>query len=171
MLQGRRRLAPFKQTIARPAKLGPEHNPWWWNPSRVGVRGGPDDFTKRLKEVDPDLAVTWNPIREQWQIWQKKERIQSPIAQGWLLLFSVAPRSLDERVFHRLYSASSRKWGSAKAYFDRIEAELLRERERREKARSDEARDLAGDYYDFTKIKVSMRGQSSGSKFTNCHSE
>jgi hypothetical protein len=171
MLQGKRRVNPFRMPIARPKRVGPEHNPWYWHPFRVGVRSAPEEFTKKLLEVDPELACTWNPVKEHWSIWMRKPSIQNPICQGWALLFNVPPRELDERVFARLYEASARKWGNGREYFRRIEAEFERDRQKREATRQQEARDIAGDYYDFTQIKVSMRGPSSGSKFANNHSE
>lgn len=171
---GGRSSQPFSQPIAKPQARGPEHNPWWWHPNRVGVRGGPEWFERQLAEFDQHegrLAITWNPITEKWQIWARKPTLRTPICQGWLLLFPVEPTELDNRVFARLYAASTRAWGGGKAYFDRIVSEMERDKERRDAAASQEARDIAGDYYDHTKIQISMRGPSSGSKFASSHSE
>lgn len=167
----RGRTQPFSQPLARPKKLDPETHPWWWNPSRLGVKGPPRDFAKKLAEFDSQLACTWNPVSEHWQIWFRKPSIQSPVAQGWLLLFNVPPRALDERVFARLYSASSRQWGNGKAYFDRIQAEFERDAEKREENHQDFARTVARDQWDYSQIKVSMYGPSTGSKFSEFHSE
>lgn len=166
-------LPAFKQKIAKPRIPPPEHNPWYWHPNRVGVRSGPDWFMKQLREFDGEdrLSVTWNPVTEKWQIWARKASFRHPICQGWILLFPVEPQELDERVFARLYWASSRAWGDGKRYFERVASEIERDRERADRAASQEARDIAGDYYDHTKIQISMRGQSSGSKFASCHSE
>src|SRR5690242_854219 len=75
------------QTITKPVPKGPEYNPWFWNPSNVSVRFAPDDFRKRLHEVDSTLEVTWNPITERWQVFCRAARIQTKVCRGWRLLF------------------------------------------------------------------------------------
>lgn len=169
-----RKLTPFKQAIAKPEKLGPEANPNWWNPSRVGVRGGPADFEKQLKEFDPDLRVTWNAYTKRWQLWMHKPKLRNPITMGWLLLFvwkypdgSYAP--LDNRVFARLYSASAAKWGNGKKYFDRVAYELEHEREQAEATRKDNVKYAAGEFYDHILPRVGY-GSNTGSKFSTYHS-
>lgn len=150
--------------------LPPEANPWWWNPNRVGLKSGPTWFMERLEEVDPNLTVTWNAYGQRWNVWARRDRIRSPICQGWMLLFHVGPEELDNRVFHRLYSASADKWGSAKEYFLAVESQMEREREKRAKASTQDVVDQSMETFDFSQIKVAMRGPSNGSKFSTYHS-
>ena len=165
------RIAGGSLRIAPRVKLGPEHNPWFWNPTNVSARLAPEWFRTKLHEVGEELEASWNPITERWQIFSRAPRVQYPLCRGWKLLFVVrgadgeyAP--LDERVFARLYNASSMAHGSAKEYFRRVEAEMERDRERRERDWRQESLDRAMPHWDFSQIKVSMRGKSNGSKFS-----
>ncbi len=156
--------------------LGPESNSWWWHPSRPGVRHGPDWFMATLKAIDPDLQVTWNAYRERWQVWAPRPTLRNPVCQGWLLLFPVqlpdgsyAP--LDERTLAKVYEVSSRVWGNAKSYFNRIEAEMARDKALAESSRADNVKHAAGEYFDYTQPKVSMFGPSNGSKCSDLTSD
>jgi len=160
----------FTQPIHRGAKLPPEANPWWWNPRRVGTAGVPGWFLVRLNEIDDKLTITWNRYGQHYSVWMRKDRMQTPICQGWTLLFNVHPRELDNRVFHRLYSASADKWGNAKEYFLAVEREFEREKEKRARDSRQETIDIAMETFDHSQIKVSMYGPSSGSKFSTYHS-
>lgn len=168
------RLAPFSQAIAKPKKLDPEQSPWFWTPGKVGSRPAPAAFAAQLKEIDPEVEAWWNPVSERWQVWMKKPSLAR--TNGWMLLFIVKDaegnyQPLDERVFHRLFSASAARWGNARRYFQHIERQMEREQEAREAANADFARTVARDQWDYSLIKVSQRGQSSGSKFSSYHSE
>jgi hypothetical protein len=164
---GGRKVGNISQPLST-EKVGPEHSPWYWNPNRVGVKFAPDWFLTKLHDLDPDLTITWSPIHENWIVWMKSPRIQSPLCTGWALLFIVKEsdnsyRPLDERIFARLFSASARKWGKGRDYFLAIEREMERDREKKEKNRNDDVRHSAGEYYDFMKIK----NIGKGSKFAN----
>lgn len=170
------RSQPFAQAIARPKAIpGPECNIWWWNPGRHGIKLAPDAFMYKLKEVGEELSCTWNPLTERWYLWSKAPEINHKICQGWRLLFvnqevdgSYLP--LDERVFARLYLASSlHRNETAVQYFDRIAAEMQRDKEKAEKQRLADQIDLAMPYFDHSQIKVAMRGPSNGSKFSTYH--
>jgi hypothetical protein len=76
---------------------------------------------------------------------------------------------LDNRLFARLYEASSDKWGSAKEYFYQIQAQAERDKERREKQHYQDTIDLAMPSWEHSQIKVGY-GKSSGSKFSTYHS-
>lgn len=170
-----RKGVPFTQEIAKVQKVGPEFNQWFWHPARVGVRKAPPWFLGPLKDqMGSELDITWNPMIERWQIWSKAPGLSHPICQGWRLLFihngpSGEYLPLDERVYARLYAASASKHGSAKAYFDRICAEFERDEEKKDARLSQEAVDQAMPFYDHSQIKVAMRGQSNGSKFSTYH--
>jgi hypothetical protein len=168
--------APIRQAVAAPKRLGPETTPWFWHPNRVGVRMGPDSFRQRLwDELGSELEVTWHPLKERWLVWAKAPKIQHPLCTGWRLLFihegpdrEYLP--LDERVLARLYHASAMKHGDARKYFDRIAAEIMRDRETKEKDDFQDTMDKAMETgWDFSRIKVSGCGQSSGSKFSDFH--
>jgi hypothetical protein len=170
------RSAPFKQAIAKPKKLGPEHNPWYWNPNRVGALEAPAWFKDKLREVDPDgvIDVRWNPVKERWAVFYRNPRMNHPICQGWTLLFPVAYDDgsympLDERTLARLYSASAAKWGNGKEYFNAVQREIEREAERRKASRLQDAIDRAMPSFEHSQIKVAMYGPSSGSKFSTYH--
>jgi len=159
----RGQMAPFRQEIQTSTKiLPPESLNVWWNPGRAGVRSGPRDFAEKLEKIDPNLAITWDAYRQVWTIWTKNPRVQNKYCSGWLLLFHVEPRGLDERVFARLYNASAQKWGSAKQYFDAVERELEREKEKGDKASYDELMAQARANYDYMQIK----NIGSGRKFS-----
>lgn len=169
-------LRPFRQAVSKPKKIGPEVNPWFWNPNNPTVVFGPDDFRKRLKrEMGSELEVTWTPIQERWLVWARTPRIQNPICQGWRLLFihqgpSGEHLQLDERVFARLYHASAMKHGSAKQYFDRLVAEMERDKAKRAEKYRQDTIDAAMPSFDHAQIQVSGFGKSSGSKFSTYHS-
>lgn len=161
---------PFSVSVAKPKKLGPEHNPWFWNPNRIGVQFGDKHFTRKLKELGEELEVTWNPITERWQIWSRAPRMQHAICQGWRLLFvhkdtdgSYLP--LDERVIARLVYASVLTHSNAKEYFNRVQAEYERDMEKRRAASLQETIDMATPHFDYSQIKVGY-GKSNGSKFS-----
>lgn len=159
--------------LNRGVKRGPEHNPWFWNPNRVGAYQAPSSFMTRVKEVDPDglVDIRWNPIRERWGVWAKAPRVQNPICSGWKLLFLVELEGqfvpLDERVLVKLWDRSGRRHGNLWEYWLKVEAQIERDRERAASSRTDDVRHAAGEYFDYTKIK----NIGSGSKFANNHSE
>ena len=159
-----RHAVPTKHVIP-----SPETSKWFWHPNRASVRFGPAHFRKELKALNKDLEITWHPLDEEWLIWNRSPRFQHKLCQGWTLLFPVAPWNLDNRVFALLYSRWMASFGGAKGYFDRIEAEMARDKERADTVRADSVREGAGDYYDSTQISVSMFGKSNGSKFANHH--
>lgn len=167
MLKTGRRSPQFGVEQKRPAPLDPEANPWWWNPGRTGVPSGPPTFTRQLEAIDPGLAITRNNFTHRWQIWMKSPQMAHRVCSGWKLLFPVD--ELSEHVFASLYKMSVRTYGSAKQYFDAIERELIRDRERKE--RSDRARTLdeAMPFWDHSRISVGGYGQSNGSKFSDYH--
>lgn len=168
----------FKTPVGKPSKqLGPEWNDWFWNPNRVGAGEAPAWFKLRLREVDPDgfVDIRWNPVRQRWVAFYRKPNFQHPLCQGWTLLMKIeGPRGefmpLDERTLAALYAASGRKWGDGKRYFDAVEREILADKERKEKARTQEAIDVAMPSFEHSQISVAMRGKSSGSKFADYHS-
>jgi hypothetical protein len=160
--------------LAKPKRLGPEHNPWYWHPNRAGVRKAPAFFSDRLhSEMGEELEVTWNPINQRWQIFTRAPRLNHPVCQGWKLLFvHNGPNGeylpLDERVFARLYSASAAAHGSGKAYFQRIVDEMERDKARTDKQNLQDSIDIAMESFDHSRIKVGY-GPSSGSKFSKYH--
>lgn len=154
--------------VSKPKRLGPEHNVWFWNPNRLGAGPAPAWFAKRLKDVDPELAVTWSPLHERWLVWVKSPKFRQPLCQGWRLLFvhHDANRGylpLDDRVLARVFEASVYTHGSAKRYFDRIIGEMERDDERKDKRLREEAIDRAMPHFEYSKIK----NIGTGSKFAD----
>lgn len=150
----------------------PEANPWWWNPARPAVVEAPEWFRAKLAEVDPELKVIWNAHRERWQVWTRSARISHPVCTGWLMLFPVQYADgtycpLDERTIAKVYEVSAQKWGNARNYWSRIEAEIARDKEKALIDRYESVNDTSGDYYDYLQPKVSMCGPSNGSKCSN----
>jgi hypothetical protein len=146
----------------------------FWHPNRFGVRHAPKSFCQQLRDIHPDLDATWHPIRERWLVWYKRPRVRHRLCQGWLLLFVVENSTgdyvpLDTRALAACYEQSGFKWGSGKRYWARVEEESQREEATRNADREQILDDVGSDTWDHTKIQVSMRGHSSGSKFVNHH--
>jgi hypothetical protein len=165
----------YTTPVAKKRALPPQANVWWWNPNRVGVKSAPDWFKHKLWLMDDKLEVTWNAYRERWQVWMRRPRLQSPVCQGWILLFINEDANheympLDERLFARLYAASEDRWGNGREYFRAVERELEREKEKAEAQYRQDTLDIAMESFDHSQIKVSMCGESSGSKFSEFHS-
>ncbi len=76
---------------------------------------------------------------------------------------------LDTQALAACYEQSGFKWGSGKKYWARVEEESQREQMERDADREQELSDVGSDRWDHTRIQVSMRGHSSGSKFVNHH--
>lgn len=165
-------MSDFRVKPDRGKRAPIESNPWWWNPSRPGVRGGPAWFEAKLVEIDPNLGISWNSYKERHQIWVRApHRMKNALAQGWLLLFTVensdksyAP--LDERTLAKIYEISADKWGNARSYFNRVVDEMDRDRLKAEAAHKDELDYISGDYYDHLQPHVGY-GRSNGSKMAN----
>jgi hypothetical protein len=167
---GSRGRTPITNPIVKPKPLGPEYSPWYWHPSRATSIGPPEWFRKQLHAFDPDLAVTWNPITQRWQVWARCPRFQTAVCQGWRLLFihHGATRQylpLDERVFARVYQVDATKNGGAKQYWNRIEAEFHRDEAKRQAALKQEAIDQAMPFWEYSQIK----SIGTGSKFATYH--
>lgn len=139
---------------------------WWWIPGRSRAATPDSDFVKRLKSVDENLDVGWNPEDRCWEIWYKSGQKQVPWANGWKRLFQVTwSQKLDNRVFWVLHERDNTKFGGAVAWFDQVEAERARERERKKAAMEDDSVQMAREYWEYTKIKSS----SHGGKFVRHH--
>ena len=170
------RTNPFRQSIQRSQpKLDPETHPLYWNPNRIGAIQAPSWFMAQVESISPDLDVRLNPVTSKWEVWVRSPRFVHPFCQGWRLLFihhdtqgQVMP--LDERLLGRLHLIDTKN-SSAKAYFDRVTSEIAREKARRERQMDQDTMDLALERgWDHSRIQVSMRGQSDGSKFSKYHS-
>ncbi len=160
--------------VAKPEKVGPEHMPHFWYPGLAGIRTPPESFKESLEAFDKDLRVTWNPIRERWQVWMPSPTVKFRLCPGWKLLFIHSGPSgeylpLDDRLFARLYHASQAKWGTGKRYFERLAAEMDRDREKAEQESRQDTQDRGIDFWKTTQISVSQFGKSNGSKFSEYH--
>ncbi len=162
--------------VKRPTPKPPEYNRWYWHPNRVGAYPLDDwRILRALKDVDPgnEISINWNPVTSRWQVWVRSPKFQHPLCQGWKLLFVVeldgeyAP--VDERTLAKIYERSARAYGNLWEYWLKVEQAMDRERERNERSRAASTAEGAGDYYDYTQIKVGY-GSSNGSKFARFHS-
>jgi hypothetical protein len=97
----------------------------------------------------------------------KSPSLQHRVCSGWKLLFPVD--ELSEHIFASLYKMSVSTYGSAKQYFDAIEREMTRDRERKERTDRANTLDEAMPFWDHSRIRVSGYGPSSGSKFSDYH--
>lgn len=156
----------IQQVGHRGPKPGPETNPWYWNPNRVGAYQAPSWFMKLLHEVEEKLDCRFNPVTGRWQVWYQAPRIQTPICSGWNLILAFDPWEMDERVMAVLYDRSQKKWGSAEKYFDRVVSEIERDREKKDRASRQEAIDMAMPSFEHSQIK----NIGKGSKFATYHS-
>lgn len=156
-----------------PIPLPEEDSLRYWHPQRFGVDRGPADFNRKLRDCFGDeVAVTWHPLRERWVGWAKSQRLARTKQCGWQLLFVVetswgAGLPLDDRTIAAFASQSLRLNGSARQYWERIEAEIQRDSERRRQERRDDIHDWAHEQWQHWKPQISMRGPSNGSKVAN----
>ena len=170
------RTSPFRQAIARPSKAPDiETHPWYWNPNRIGAVQAPSWFMTRVEEISEILDVRMNPVTRKWGVWARSPRFSHPVCQGWRLLFvhqdaAGGTMPLDERLLARLHYVDMKN-SSARVYFDRIQSEAAREKAARERQYEQDTMDLAMERgWDHSRISVSMRGKSNGSKFSDYHS-
>jgi hypothetical protein len=169
-LAGMRDVGQFRVPIPAIKPLGPETSWRYFSPARADVQHAPAAFLAQLHEVDPRLDAVWHPVNERWVVWFRDRA-------GWKVVFPVQYAGsgrympLDERTIAKVWDRSGRRWGGGLRYWERIEGEIIRTIKAREAARQQEARDAAGDRFDFAQIKVAMRGKSNGSKFATHHSE
>lgn len=165
---------PFGRVEPKRARpLGPEYNPWYWNPNRIGAVAAPAWFAEQVeREFGPDIRVVFNPVNERWQVFARSPRSQNPLCAGWRLLFihngpSGQRLPLNEILLARLESIDMQKQGGATRYFDRIQAELARDKAIREKDQFQETMDIAMERgWDHSRISTAGRGN----KFTTYHS-
>lgn len=171
----RGRTQQFRQSISRPSRAPePETHPVYWNPNRIGALQAPQWFMEKVEEISGDLDVRFNPVRRLWTVWVRSPRFIHPMCQGWKLLFvhhdgqgGHAP--LDERLLARLHFIDMKN-DSSKRYFDRIQSEMERDKASRDRQYTQDTLDLAIERgWDHSRISVSMRGKSNGSKFSNYH--
>jgi|TARA_R110000824_G_scaffold392316_2_gene590621 hypothetical protein len=146
----------------------------YWHPQRFGVKKAPKWFRLQLKGIHQDLDITWHPVRERWLVWYRRPRIQHATSPGWMLLFEAENSQgehipLDARILAAVYEQSGMKWGSGKHYWSRVEQESQRATDSRAATRDQTVEDVGADQWDFSEIKISMRGHSNGSKFVNHH--
>jgi len=158
---------------------GPEILPWYWHPDREGALSPPEWFAKRLREIDPDLCVVFSPVHERYILWVKNPRIghdpdpevrdtiQMLGCVGWQLLMiwehaeTHVPIPLSELMFHNIYLISGERYPNARAYFDRIQEDIRRQIESRDKTFQGERQDFQNEYRKGTQV-ISSAG--SGSK-------
>lgn len=167
---------PFGTTRLTRGDAQPEQSWWFFHPGRVDRRLAPEDFRKKLKEIDQRLEVVWHPVNERWCLWfYAPQEIKTARLQGWKLITPLRRSNgeylpLDERTLAFCWERLGRRYGSGREYWARIQSEFERDYDKKQANNADTKAHLHGEYWDYTQIKVSMAGKSSGSKFTNHHS-
>ena len=156
---------PLNQRTGPPP--GPEILPWYWHPDREGAQPPPAAFVEKLKAIDPGLGVVFSPVHERYIIWVRNPKIQNALCRGWQLLFlwehpvTHAFLPLNELVFHNLFYISRQRWPNAQEYFDRIQADIEREKAARMKTFQDERQGVQRDFF---KTNSTISSAGSGSK-------
>ena len=144
---------------------------YFWYPQRFGVELAPDHFRQRVKDIHPDLEVTFHPLLQRWQVWYKRTRVQYEYCPGWLMLFVVETSTgerlpLDERTLAAIYQVSARAFGNGSNYWRRCEAEMARDNKIAVADRERPRDAFSGEQYDYNQIK----NIGKGSKFADFHS-
>ncbi len=169
----RRRHAPTRIPVGGPIKkVSREEFVQWWHPDRIGAKSKVPDpiFMKKLAELDENVDVTWSPVHQRWILWLRASTVKNIFHPGWKLLFVVEDAEhnfvpLDERSLARLYSASMKKWGTAKHYFDHVEKTMREEQERASAQTRQDTMDEAMETFEHSQIK----NINSGSNFSTYH--
>lgn len=167
MMKPTGRSQQISQPIADSRQLSEESNEWFWNPGRVGIQREPEWFRKLLDEAGhTEIALTWNRWTERWQVFARVPKIATPLCQGWRYLFPVQLRNgsyapLDERTIAKIFLVDGSHQGNGKRYFERIAAEMQRDKERAEQADQTGTHDAAGEFFDYTLPKVGYGAISS----------
>lgn len=140
----------------------------YWHPDRHAVEPCPKDFAKLLADVHADLAICRPPAAaptasRPWLVWYRKASVTHYLSPGWVLIFvwqlqDLTPLPLDNRLFANLYRCSARMFGGAEAYFTSIVGKMEADKAAEEKAQQAYRHDRALDYFEYTKIKSSGRG-------------
>lgn len=148
----------------------PDVLPWYWDPQREGVKPPPAAFARQLREIDPDLRVCFNPVLERWVLWFKNPRIGTEpgfpafLRPGWqLLMIWEHPISHDylpltELLFHNIYVISRGRIGGAKQYYDRIQANIEREKAERDATYQNDRQAQQADFRSSLQISSAGRG-------------
>ena len=154
--------------IAAPKPLPAEALYHYWYPGREGVERCPTAFARALADVHLDLAIVKPPPQaptptRPWLVWYRKPAVTYWLSPGWLLLFAWQTREgeplpLDPRVFANLYRISAREFGSGVKYFDHVVATMAAEKAARREADTAYRHDRSDDYFEYTKIKSTGRG-------------
>lgn len=158
----------FTMPVAGRKPLPPEALYHFWHPNREGVERCPKGFAKELAAIHVDLAIVKPPAQaptptRPWLVWYRKPSISHYLSPGWMLLFAWQTREgeplpLDNRVFANLYRISARAFGNGLAYFNSVVATLESEKAARDKADTNYRHDHSDEYFEYTKIKSSGRG-------------
>jgi hypothetical protein len=171
------RQIPIDPIPYRRGESKPEQSWHHFTPASFGIKFAPEDFRAKIKEIDPRFEVIWHPVNQRWVVWaHMPNEIKHPRMKGWKLILVVqygddeSYMPLDARTLARSWDRCGRKYHSMAAYWANIEAEQDKEYADRVNHRRQDVRDMASEQWDHTRIQVSMRGKSTGSKFSKHHS-
>ena len=145
----------------------------YWNPDRFRLpvwmsRSVVERFAKKLRRIDGRLDIAYDYDEGRWGVWVRDHRIQWKWSPGWRLLFYAD--DLDDDILRRLALIDATRYDGAMHYFRWWENLTEKRRNKRRKQDKQDLRDIAKERWDYSLIKTSMRGPSSGSKFADHHS-
>ena len=133
------------------------------------------EFLAELERIDEHVAITWHPMLELWQVWQRDPKLGATLSdaeycKGWQLLFTLRDTKtkgyapLDTRLFALLYHFDMSRWGGAMGYYN----ELVRRQEAEEaavdKAAEHRSRQDGRDLWDHLQPRVGFGQKSAGKK-------
>lgn len=173
-----RRAMPFAMPVSgtKEGNLPPAGLDHFWHPERDGVEQAPEDFRRELAAVSDKLAVVRPPPgapltkKRAWLVWYRKPAIKHPLCPGWALMFDwrdakEQPLPLDNRVLANIWmrsvsarGADGRELGGSIKYFEKIVADMARQRKGRELKHRNDRRDHQHAMQDFYRIKNIGRG-------------
>lgn len=144
----------------------------YWNPDRFKLpvwcsRSRYDKYRAELREVDDRLDVTYDYDEGRWAVWVKDHRIKWKWSPGWRLLFY--SDDLSDYILRKLKLMDATQYDGAMHYWRWWEGRAKKQRDKKQERDRQELYDQASDRWDYSLIKVAMRGQSSGSKFAAHH--
>ena len=162
-------------------KMG-EFPSWWFNPNNVSARQPEDRVIKsHLAQIDPDLRLTWNPVKGVWQLWGKPdvqnrvtaERTYAEWSRGWRHLADLVgpddkPMSLTcDNIDTMCAMAMAKTYGGAQAALQKEEQRAAAAKLANKKALEDNQVSWASEMWDHFRPMVGYGFKNNGSKFSN----
>jgi hypothetical protein len=150
--------------------------PWWWNPSNPASAQIPPSLPLArflglqvaLREIDPDLGISYNGAANVWQLWYFKPGVmkESPWTNGWVHVKDFKPWQGTNYILTVVrYMDKMKQEMSAVKRVEMLQEERGQRRAKRRLLRFDTHKQRAGEIYDHTRIM----NIGKGSKFATFH--